>query len=199
MATVLKDHVAEALAGLAVVAVAGWFLMFAWDRAGSGTDRYPLTARFPNVSGVSVGTDVRVSGMKVGTVTAQSLDPASYQAVITLGIDSKVKLPADTSAAITSESLLGGSYIALIPGGDPDPLRAGDEITDTQGSTDLMGLIGSFINRSGPETGAAKEGPAAGSENSPAAAGSDNSPASAGSDNSPASAGSDGQPAAAGE
>lgn len=160
MATVLKDHVAEALAGLAVVVVAAWFLIFAWDRAGTGSDRYPVTARFPNVSGIAIGTDVRVSGMKVGTVTAQSLDAASFQAVVTLGIDSKVKLPADTSAAITSESLLGGSYIALIPGGDPEPLRAGDEITDTQGSTDLMGLIGSFINRSGSEAGAADTGSA---------------------------------------
>jgi len=155
MVTIFKDHVAEALAGLAVVVVAGLFLVFVWDRAGSGTDRYPLTARFPNASGVSVGTDVRVSGMKIGAVTGQSLDPASFQAVLTLAVDSNVKLPADTSAAITSESLLGGSFIALIPGGDPETLRPGDEITDTQGSTDLMGLIGSFINRSGTEAPAA--------------------------------------------
>ncbi len=155
MASVFKDHVAEALAGLAVVVVAVLFLLFAWDRAGSGTDRYSLTARFPNAAGVNVGTDVRVSGMKVGSVTGQSLDPASFQAVLTLAVDRKVQLPADTSAAITSESLLGGSFIALIPGGDPEPLRPGDEITDTQGSTDLMGLIGSFINRSGSESPAA--------------------------------------------
>ena len=142
MASIFKDHVAEALAGLAVVVVAAVFLVFAWDRAGSGTDRYALTARFPNASGVSVGTDVRVSGMKVGAVTAQTLDPATFQAVVTLAVDSKVKLPADTSAAITSESLLGGSFVALLPGGDPESLRPGDEITDTQGSTDLMGLIG---------------------------------------------------------
>ena len=156
MASIFKDHVAEALAGLAVVVVAGLFLVFAWDRAGSGTDRYALTARFPNASGVSVGTDVRVSGMKVGAVTAQTLDPATFQAVVTLAVDSKVKLPADTSAAITSESLLGGSFVALLPGGDPESLRPGDEITDTQGSTDLMGLIGSFINRSGSEAPASK-------------------------------------------
>lgn len=156
MASIFKDHVAEALAGLAVVVVAGLFLVFAWDRAGSGTDRYALTARFPNASGVSVGTDVRVSGMKVGAVTAQTLDPATFQAVVTLAVDSTVKLPADTSAAITSESLLGGSFISLLPGGDPESLRPGDEITDTQGSTDLMGLIGSFINRSGSEAPAPK-------------------------------------------
>jgi phospholipid/cholesterol/gamma-HCH transport system substrate-binding protein len=150
MSTILKDHVAEAIAGLAVVAVAALFLVFALGRTGSGGgDSYPLTARFPNSAGITVGSDVRVSGLKVGTVTAQKLDTASYQAVVTLAVDNDVKLPLDSSAAITSEGLLGGSFIALIPGGDPEQLAPGDEITDTQGSTDLMGLIGSFINRSG--------------------------------------------------
>ncbi len=150
MPQILKDHVAEALAGLAVVAVAGVFLAFALGRTGaSGSDSYHLTARFPNASGISVGSDVRVSGLKVGSVTAQKLDPQSYQAVVTLSVDTNVKLPLDSSAAITSEGLLGGSFIALVPGGDPEQLAPGDEITDTQGSTDLMGLIGSVINRSG--------------------------------------------------
>ena len=150
MQQLLKEHVAEALTGIAVLAVAGWFLAFALSRTGSsGTDHYALTARFPNVGGISVGSDVRVSGMKVGSVTAQKLDPASFQAIVTLTVDSAVRLPLDSSAAITSEGLLGGSYIALVPGGDTEQLAPGDEITDTQGATDLMGLIGSVINRSG--------------------------------------------------
>jgi phospholipid/cholesterol/gamma-HCH transport system substrate-binding protein len=156
MPQLLKDHVAEALAGLAVVAVALWFLFFALARTGSsGADSYQLSARFPNASGINVGSDVRVSGLKVGTVTAQKLDPASFQAVVTLSVDSTLKLPADSSAAITSEGLLGGSFIALVPGGDTEMLVPGDEITDTQGATDLMGLIGSVINRSGSSDGAA--------------------------------------------
>lgn len=171
MAQLLKDHVAEALAGVAVVAVAAWFLVFALGRTGSsGSDSYLLSARFPNASGISVGSDVRVSGLKVGSVTAQKLDPASYQAVVTLSVDKAVKLPLDSSAAITSEGLLGGSFIALVPGGDTEQLAPGDEITDTQGSTDLMGLIGSVINRSGgdkseaPAKTDAQETAAAGTE-----------------------------------
>lgn len=149
MSPLLKDHVAEAVTGLAVVAVAALFLVYALGRTGSsGADTYPLTARFPNSTGITVGSDVRVSGLKVGTVTGQMLDPASYQAVVSLSVDKAVKLPLDSSAAITSEGLLGGSFIALIPGGDPEQLAPGDEISDTQGATDLMGLIGSFINRS---------------------------------------------------
>ncbi len=165
MPQLLKDHLAEALAGLAVIAVAAWFLLFALGRTGaSGTDSYQLTARFPNATGISVGSDVRVSGLKVGTVTGQKLDPASYQAVVTLSVDKGVSLPLDSSAAITSEGLLGGSFIALVPGGDPDKLAPGDEITDTQGATDLLGLIGSIINRSDAPAAAAR------TEDAPAAA-----------------------------
>jgi phospholipid/cholesterol/gamma-HCH transport system substrate-binding protein len=164
MGQLLKEHLAEALAGLAVIGIAAFFLIFALGRTGaSGTDSYELKARFPNAAGINVGSDVRVSGMKVGTVTAQALDPQSYQAVVTLSVDDNVKLPLDSSAAITSEGLLGGSFIALVPGGDPEQLAPGDEITDTQGATDLMGLIGSVINRSGEgdKAGSGAAGPAA--------------------------------------
>ncbi|MFN3371198.1 MAG: outer membrane lipid asymmetry maintenance protein MlaD [Sphingomonadaceae bacterium] len=150
MPQLLKDHLGEALAGVAVLAIAAGFLVFALGRTGlGGGGTYELTARFPNATGISVGSDVRVSGLKVGTVTAQRLDPVSFQAVVTLAVNRGVELPADSSAAITSEGLLGGSYIALVPGGDTERLAPGDEITDTQGATDLMGLIGSVINRSG--------------------------------------------------
>ena len=150
MPQILKEHVVEALTGLAVLLVAAWFLAFTLGRTGStGSSHYELSAKFPNAAGIAVGSDVRVSGMKVGSVTSQKLDPATYQAVITLSVDSAVKLPLDSSAAITSEGLLGGNFVSLVPGGDPEMLAAGDEITDTQGATDLMGLIGSVINRSG--------------------------------------------------
>jgi phospholipid/cholesterol/gamma-HCH transport system substrate-binding protein len=162
MPQLLKDHLAEALAGLVVLAIAGWFLVFALGRTGGAMgDSYELKARFPNAAGISVGSDVRVSGMKVGTVTAQTLDPQSFQAVVTLAVADDVRLPLDSSAAITSEGLLGGSYIALVPGGDPEQLAPGDEISDTQGATDLMGLIGSVINRSGGSEPATGEAPAA--------------------------------------
>lgn len=158
MPQILKEHVVEALTGLAVLLVAAWFLAFTLGRTGStGGSRYELSAKFPNAAGIAVGSDVRVSGMKVGSVTSQRLDPATYQAVITLSVDSAVKLPLDSSAAITSEGLLGGNFISLVPGGDPEMLAAGDEITDTQGSTDLMGLIGSVINRSGGDEAAKSE------------------------------------------
>src|SRR5690606_10297862 len=98
---------------------------------------------------VAVGTDVRVSGIKVGSVVDQTLDPETFQARLSLSIDQRIALPLDSSAAITSEGILGGSYISLTPGGDSETMREGDEIIDTQGSVDLMTLIGGFINQSG--------------------------------------------------
>lgn len=151
----IREHLAEALAGLVVILLAVFFLIFALGRTGAtGTDSYQLLARFQDISGISIGSDVRMSGVKVGRVQRQSLDPDSYQAILTLSVDTGVRLPADSSAAITSEGILGGNYIALIPGGDEDMLQPGEEIIDTQGATDLMGLIGSVINRSGDSFGA---------------------------------------------
>ncbi len=158
MRALFKDNIIEALIGALVLAIGIWFVVFAYGRTERGgmDNAYTVTARFPNASGVSVGTDVRVSGLKVGAVVADGLDPQTYQALLKLRIDNKIKLPLDSSAAITSEGILGGNYIALSPGGDTEMLREGDEITDTQGAVDLMSLIGSVINRTGEAQGADK-------------------------------------------
>lgn len=154
MRGLFRDNLFEALVGLLVVLLAAWFVFFAWQRTGgSFHKRIQVTALFPAANGISTGTDVRVAGLKVGTVTGQKLDPQSYQAEVTLSLDSDVKMPSDSSAAITSEGLLGGTYVALVPGGSDQPLRNGDMILDTQGSIDMMGLIGSLINNSGSVSG----------------------------------------------
>jgi phospholipid/cholesterol/gamma-HCH transport system substrate-binding protein len=170
MRALLKDNVVEALVGLAVLLVAAAFVVFAYQRTSAGTaGGYTIAARFPNVTGVSTGTDVRVSGMKVGQVTGTRLDAKTFQAVLDLSIDPTIKLPIDSSAAITSEGILGGSYISLTPGGDPETLKPGEEISDTQGATDLMGLIGSYINRTGDAPAGAAAKPAGAAATPPAA------------------------------
>ncbi len=152
MRALLKDNVVEALVGLLVLAVAIGFVVFAYQRTGgSGSGGYTIAARFPNVAGVNAGTDVRISGMKVGTVLGQRLDPKTFLAVLDLSIDPAIKLPIDSSAAITQEGILGGSYVKLTPGGDPEILKPGEEIDDTQGAVDLMGLVGSYINKTGSD------------------------------------------------
>jgi phospholipid/cholesterol/gamma-HCH transport system substrate-binding protein len=153
MSALFRQNLIEAIVGAVVLAVAAAFVLFFYQRTsgGVGGSRYEIAAIFPNATGVSVGTDVRISGVKVGAVTSQSLDAQTFQARLGLAIDERVKLPLDSSAAVASEGILGGSYIALTPGGETDMLRAGDEITDTQGSVDLMTLIGGFINQTGKE------------------------------------------------
>lgn len=149
MTALFRQNIVEAVVGAFVIIVAVIAIVVFYQRTSGniGSSRYEVAALFPNAVGVSAGTDVRVSGVKVGTVTGQSLDPDSFQARIRLAIDDRVRLPLDSSAAIASEGILGGTYIALTPGGDTETLRDGDEILDTQGSVDLMTLIGGFINQ----------------------------------------------------
>lgn len=146
----LRENMVEALIGAAVIAVASWFAVYGYSRTqGGGGSGYELLAKFPQVGGINVGSEVKVSGVKVGTVTAQRLDPKSYQAEIRFTVDKSVQLPIDTIAKITSEGLLGGSYILLSPGGETEYLKPGEQIEQTQGSVDLMGLIGQAIYKSG--------------------------------------------------
>lgn len=162
MRALFKDNIVEALVGLLVVLVAIGFVVFAYGRtqAGAVADGYVLKARFPNVAGVSPGTDVRMAGIRVGRVVAQSLDPGTYQAVVDLGIDKALQLPIDSSAAITTEGILGGTYVSLTPGGETIMLKPGEEITETSGATDLMALIGGFVNRSGGDAAKGSAAPA---------------------------------------
>jgi phospholipid/cholesterol/gamma-HCH transport system substrate-binding protein len=151
MKALVKEHGAEVVIGLLVVLIAIWFVAFAWGRTGGGNASNPIrvTAQFQNAVGVDVGTDVRIAGLKVGQVVAQKLDPKSYMAELTLALDPSTNVPSDSSAAITSAGIMGANYISLVPGGDPTPLKNGDTILDTQGSVDLMSMVGQFINKTG--------------------------------------------------
>ncbi|MDO6416419.1 outer membrane lipid asymmetry maintenance protein MlaD [Sphingomonas sp. BIUV-7] len=165
MKGLFRENAGEAIVGLFVVILAVFFVLFAWNHTGGGqhTDGYKVTALFPNAAGVNVGTDVRVAGLKIGSVAAQKLDPQSFQVAVTLALDPAIKLPADSSASVTSEGLLGSTFVALTPGGSETALKNGDTITDTQGAMDLMALIGQFINKpsapAGSEQGAASPKP----------------------------------------
>jgi phospholipid/cholesterol/gamma-HCH transport system substrate-binding protein len=149
----MQNSIVETLIGAAVIAVAAFFLLFAYSSTGSGpVSGYDVVAKFNRVDGVNVGTDVRMSGIKVGTVEKMSLDPKSYNAVVTLALDSSVKLPDDSSVRITSEGLLGNQYLSIEPGASMDMIKPGGEIENTQGSIDLIGLLGKAVFSSGGES-----------------------------------------------
>lgn len=162
MKSLLRENIGEALVGLFVIVFAAWFIWFAWGLTGGGdkAGAIHVTALFPNSTGVNIGSEVRVAGVKVGTVTEKALDPQSFQVKVRLALDPAVKLPADSSAAITSEGFLGATFVALIPGGDTVALKEGDTIADTQGAMDLMSMVGQFINKSGGDSAAAPAAPA---------------------------------------
>ena len=142
----MKKNLVEALVGAVVLIIAGWFFMFTYKTTQFGdVDGYHLSAKFDRVDGLKVGSDVRIGGIKVGTIVSQEVDFVTYQAVLELSIDPRIELPTDTSAKIRSENLLGGSYLALEPGGDDEYLQEGDEIEFTQGAVDVLDLIGRAI------------------------------------------------------
>ena len=163
MKALFRENIGEAIVGLLVVILAVWFVIFAWQRTGGGekAGSIKISAIFPNASGVTSGTDVRVAGLKIGSVTGLSLDPQTYQVKVDIALDPSVKLPADSSASVTSEGLLGSTFIAFTPGGSTTWLKTGDTVTDTQGSMDLMALIGQFINRPSGDKPAGEGGSAA--------------------------------------
>ncbi len=141
-----RRGLAEVLTGAVVLAVAAGFLIFAITHSGRGTaSGYRLTARFDRIDGLAVGSDVRIAGVKVGAVTDAQIDPESFLAVVTLTVRPDIQLPRDSSAEITSESLLGGKYLSLSPGGDGTMLKPGQTITITQSSISLEQLLGKFI------------------------------------------------------
>jgi phospholipid/cholesterol/gamma-HCH transport system substrate-binding protein len=143
-----KRSLAELLTGAVVLAIAGLFLVYAVTGSGrslTGGPGISLTARFDRIDGLGAGADVRLAGVKVGQVVAQRIDPETFLAVLTLRVDAALRLPSDTSAEIQSESLLGGKYISLVPGGSDRLLRDGGEITITQSAVSLESLLGRFI------------------------------------------------------
>ncbi len=142
----MRRNVIETVLGGVVLAVAGFFLAFAYTSADlRKVDGYEITANFSSISGLQSGADVRISGVKVGSVTALTLDPKSYQAVAHMSIHPDIKLPTDTAAVIASESLLGGKYLSLEPGGESEMIKPNGRVEYTQSTPGIEQLLGQVI------------------------------------------------------
>ena len=147
----MAENRGEVLAGAAVVAAAIGFLVFAFGATGlsSGSATYALKASFRSVEGITAGSDVRLAGVKIGSITALTLSPQTFYADVSLAINSAISLPQDSSILISSEGLLGGNFVEIQPGGAIETLSAGDEIEDTQGAVSLISLLMKFVSSSG--------------------------------------------------
>jgi phospholipid/cholesterol/gamma-HCH transport system substrate-binding protein len=141
----MQRSVIETVIGAVVLAIAGLFLYFTYSTGYQKVEGYEVTAKFNRVDGIAPGSDVKLSGIKVGRVVGARLDPSSFLAILTLSVDRSIKLPEDTIAKITSDSLLGGNYVALEPGGEDKIIQPGGEIQSTQDPINISDLIGRFI------------------------------------------------------
>lgn len=142
----------ETVVGLVVIVFAAVFMIYAYGVSGKriGADQYALGAVFGKIDGITVGSEVRIAGVKVGAVAANRLNLDTYEADLQLVIDGHIPIPEDSIAKIKSDGLLGGAHVAIEPGASEEMLRAGDKITITQGSVDLLGLaVKTFTEQGG--------------------------------------------------
>ena len=142
-----RHSAVEIATGAVVLLVAGGFLFYAVANTGQhlGGGGYDLHASFDHVDGLSPGAEVRIAGVKVGSVDAITLDPKTFNADVTFSVQSDVHLTTDSSATVSTDGLLGGKYLALATGGEDKTIAPGGRITITQGSVNLEELIGKYI------------------------------------------------------
>jgi phospholipid/cholesterol/gamma-HCH transport system substrate-binding protein len=142
-----QNTIAESLIGAAVVVVAVAFLTFSYYRTGGGSlAGYEVNAKVAKADGLAVGTDVRLAGIKVGTVSDLTLDPKTYLVTVHMHIRDDVKLPVDSSVLVTQAGFLGGQYLSITPGGEEKMMAAGALFENAQGSIDVMSLVGRFAS-----------------------------------------------------
>lgn len=153
----MAESSTEVMVGAAVLAAAIGFVAYVGNVTGmgnGGAGSYPLHASFRSVDGISVGTEVRLAGVKVGQVTDLELNPTTFRADATITIRDDFILPDDSSILVSAEGLLGGNYIELVPGGSPFDLEPGGEILDTQGSVSMVQLLMKFVGAAAGDSGA---------------------------------------------
>ena len=146
----MKTYSFEFIVGLIVIFVAGWFLinvLLKSDEISNFGEVTKYSASFDDVSGISVGSDIKLAGVTIGRVKKLKLDTLSYTAEMVLEISSKIKLPSDSEIVITSESLLGGSYVSISPGGSDTFMQENEKFSYTQSSLSLNSLLQKFFSR----------------------------------------------------
>lgn len=155
----MGENTTEVLVGGAVLAAALGFVIYAGQATGFGATSggYPLVASFRSVEGVTVGTDVRLAGVKIGTVTGVTLNSETFRADTKFSVLKGIEIPDDSAIVVSSEGLLGGNFVEIFPGGSPFFYAPGDEIEDTQGSVSLINLLLKYVGSGGSEESGASQ------------------------------------------
>ena len=166
----MRGNVIETVMGAVVLVVAALFLLFAYKTSQLRTvTGYQVMAEFERVDGIRQGSDVRISGIKIGSVVSQDLDPKTFLATVRLSVDPAIKLPDDTVAEIVSSGLLGDKYLSLVPGGSDKVIPEGGKVKYTQSSVSLEHMIGQMIFSAPSGKKPEGEAPPAGGDKPPAA------------------------------
>jgi len=136
----------ETVMGAVVLLIAAFFLVFAYSTADlRAVEGYEVSARFYNIEGLGPGSDVRIGGVKVGSVIEQGLDQQTYEALIVMPVKPEIELPQDTKVSIATDVLLGDNYVRLTPGNAEELVEPGGELTNTQDVVSLENLLGKAI------------------------------------------------------
>ena len=142
----MRSNIFETFIGAIVIILAVSFLFYSFSITDKNTEgTYNINATFSRIDGIQIGSDVRLSGIKIGSVSKSSLNQTTYEAQLALIIDNSIKIPDDSSAKITMDGLLGSNYISIEPGGSEIYLSENDYLLYTQGSVDLIGLVGEAL------------------------------------------------------
>jgi phospholipid/cholesterol/gamma-HCH transport system substrate-binding protein len=166
----MRESLFETLVGLIVVAVAGTFLFFSLQQRSSAapaSNSYVLNAKFNRVDGIAAGSDVRLAGVKIGSVQKIELDPKTYKAIVSFTVPKNIQVPDDTTAQVLSDGLLGGAYLGLMVGGSFEYLPEGGNVEYTRGSVDLLTVLSEFASSAGSSNKSGGE--ASGGESQPEA------------------------------
>ena len=141
-----KGRIFETVVGIFVLIIAACFFNFVYTKSSwRSIDGYALKAKFDRADGLTEGTDVKISGVRVGKIDSIEVDPKSFLAIVTFHISKDIKLPVDSAASVNSDGLFGGKYLSISPGGDEETLKNGEEIERTTGPINLESLIGKFL------------------------------------------------------
>lgn len=141
-----KGRAFETIIGIFVLIIAASFFNFVYSKSSwKSVDGYVLKAKFDKADGLTEGTDVKISGVRVGKIDSIEVDPKTFFAVVTLHISHDIKLPTDSSANVASDGLFGGRYLSITPGSEEETLKNGEEIERTTGPINLESLIGKFV------------------------------------------------------
>lgn len=142
----MRRNAVETVLGAVVLLVAGMFVYFAYNTAQvKAIDGYNINASFFKIGGLTTGSDVRINGIKVGTVTNTRLDHETFDAVIEMSIKPDIKLPKDTIAAIGSEGIMGGKYVRITPGSAKETIADNGSISETKDFRSLEDQVGEII------------------------------------------------------